>query len=34
MERDPNGEIRVNRMNYEIMHHSLREGLRCKTISR
>ena len=33
MERDPNGEIRVNRMNYEISAlHSLREGLRCKAI--
>ena len=33
MERDPSGEIRVNRINYEISAlHSLREGLRCKAI--
>ena len=33
LEQDPNGEIRVNRINYEIsMLHSLREGLRCKAI--
>ena len=33
MEQDPNGEIRVNRINYEISAlHSLREGLRCKAI--
>jgi TnpA family transposase len=33
LEHDPNGEIRVNRINYEISAlHSLREGLRCKAI--
>jgi len=33
MEQDPNGEVRVNRINYEIgALHSLREGLRCKAI--
>ena len=33
MEHDPSGEIRVNRINYEISAlHSLREGLRCKAI--
>jgi TnpA family transposase len=33
MERDPSGELRVNRINYEISAlHSLREGLRCKAI--
>ena len=33
MEPDASGEIRVNRINYEISAlHSLREGLRCKAI--
>ena len=33
MEEDPSGEVRVNRINYEISAlHSLREGLRCKAI--
>lgn len=33
LEQDPSGEIRVNRINYEISAlHSLREGLRCKAI--
>jgi TnpA family transposase len=33
MEQDPSGEMRVNRINYEIsVLHSLREGLRCKAI--
>src|SRR5262249_6331709 len=33
LEHDPNGEVRVNRVNYEISAlHSLREGLRCKAI--
>lgn len=33
MEQDSSGEIRVNRINYEISAlHSLREGLRCKAI--
>ena len=33
LEHDPNGEVRVNRINYEISAlHSLREGLRCKAI--
>jgi TnpA family transposase len=33
MEQDSNGEVRVNRINYEISAlHSLREGLRCKAI--
>ena len=33
MEQDPSGEVRVNRINYEISAlHSLREGLRCKAI--
>ncbi len=33
IEHDPSGEIRVNRINYEISAlHSLREGLRCKAI--
>ena len=33
LEHDASGEIRVNRINYEIsVLHSLREGLRCKAI--
>jgi hypothetical protein len=33
LEQDPSGEVRVNRINYEISAlHSLREGLRCKAI--
>jgi TnpA family transposase len=33
LEQDSSGEIRVNRINYEISAlHSLREGLRCKAI--
>jgi TnpA family transposase len=33
MEQDSSGEVRVNRINYEISAlHSLREGLRCKAI--
>jgi TnpA family transposase len=33
LEQEPSGEIRVNRINYEISTlHSLREGLRCKAI--
>ena len=33
MEQDASGEVRVNRINYEISAlHALREGLRCKAI--
>jgi hypothetical protein len=33
MEQDPSGEVRINRINYEISAlHSLREGPRCKAI--
>src|SRR5919109_2968700 len=34
LEQEPNGTLRVNRINYEIcVLHALREGLRCKAIS-